>query len=138
LGAWGGFAKAAEKAGVKKNSVNPEKLNTMIAQYVQKIKSDSNLFAKLNNYNELAAYLAKDNQSLNKEIQKYATNEDATAIKAVENSDKYIRYQLKALLARNLYDANAYYQVIKDIDDAYLKAVEIIKNDKMFDKLKGK
>jgi len=133
-----GFAKAAEKAGVKKNSVNPERLNAMIAQYVQKIKADTVLFSKLNNYSELAAYLAKDNQSLNKEIQKYADNEDATAVKAVENSDKYIRYQLKALLARNLYDANAYYQVIKDIDDAYLKAVEIIRNDKLFDKLKGK
>ena len=132
------FAKTAEKAGVKKSSVNPEKLNLMIAQYVQKIKADTILFAKLNNYNDLAAYLAKDNETLNKEIQKFAANEDASNIKAVENSDKYIRYQLKAMLARNLYDVNAYYQVIKDIDDAYLKAVEIIKNDKLFDKLKGK
>ncbi|MFZ4398668.1 MAG: S41 family peptidase [Bacteroidales bacterium] len=132
------FAKAATKAGVKKNSVNPEKLNTMIGQYIQKIKSDTVLFGKLNNYNELAAYLAKDNQTLNNEIQKYAANEDASSIKAVENSDRYIRFQIKALLARNLYDANSYYMVIKDIDDAYLKAVEIIKNDKMFDKLKGK
>jgi carboxyl-terminal processing protease len=132
------FAKTAEKAGVKKNSVNSEKLNLMIAQYIQKIKSDTILFAKLNNYNDLATYLVKDNESLNKEIIKYAANEDASNIKAVENSDKYIRYQLKAMLARNLYDANAYYQIIKDIDDAYLKAVEIIKNDKLFDKLKGK
>ncbi len=132
------FAKTAEKAGVKKNSVNSEKLNLMIAQYIQKIKSDTILFAKLNNYNDLASYLVKDNESLNKEIIKYAANEDASNIKAVENSDKYIRYQLKAMLARNLYDANAYYQIIKDIDDAYLKAVEIIKNDKLFDKLKGK
>jgi len=132
------FAKTAEKAGVKKNSVNSEKLNLMIAQYIQKIKSDTILFAKLNNYNDLASYLVKDNESLNKEIIKYAANEDASNIKAVENSDKYIRYQLKAMLARNLYDANAYYQIIKDIDDAYLKAVDIIKNDKLFDKLKGK
>ncbi|NVN95511.1 MAG: S41 family peptidase [Bacteroidetes bacterium] len=132
------FAKTAEKSGVKKNSVNPEKLSLMIAQYVQKIKSDSTLFSKFNNYKDLAAYLVKDNDALNKEVQKYASIEDATAVKAVENSDKYIRYQLKALLARNLYDANAYYEVIKDIDDAYLKAVEIIKSDKMFDKLKAK
>ena len=132
------FSKTAEKAGVKKNTVNPEKLNLMVAQYIQKIKSDTILFAKLNNYIDLAAYLAKDNETLNKEMQKYAVNEDATSVKAVENSDKYIRYQLKALIARNLYDVNAYYQVIKDIDDAYLKAVEIIQNDKLFDKLKGK
>jgi carboxyl-terminal processing protease len=132
------FAKAAEKAGIKKTTVNPEKLNAMIAKYYQKLKADSSLFAKLNNYTDLAAFMAKDKDALNAEIAKFAANEDATANKAIENSDKYIRYQLKALLARNLYDMNAYYQVVKDIDDTYLKAVEIIKNDKMFDKLKGK
>jgi carboxyl-terminal processing protease len=110
----------------------------MIAKYYQKLKADSSLFAKLNNYTDLAAFMAKDKDVLNAEIAKFAANEDATANKAIENSDKYIRYQLKALLARNLYDMNAYYQVVKDIDDTYLKAVEIIKNDKMFDKLKGK
>ena len=132
------FAKAAAKAGVKKYIVNPEKLNAMMAQYLQKVKSDTTMFAKLNNYSDLAAYLSKDNETLNKEMQKYASNEDATSVKAVDNSYRYIHYQLKALLARNLYDTNAYYEVIKDIDDAYLKAVEIIKNDKLFDKLKGK
>ena len=56
--------------------------------------------------------------------------------KAVENSEKYIQVQLKAMVARNLYDLNAYYEVAKDIDDGLLKAVEIIQNDKLFDKLK--
>ncbi len=132
------FAKTAEKAGVKKLSINPDKLNAMLIQYAQKIKSDSILLTKFNSYSDLSAYLAKDNAAMNNEFKKYADNEDAAVIKAVENSDKYIKYQLKALLARNLYDANAYYEVIKDIDDAYLKAVEIITNDKMFDKLKAK
>ncbi|MCX6231793.1 MAG: S41 family peptidase [Bacteroidetes bacterium] len=132
------FNKAAEKAGIKKTSVNPEKMNAMIAKYYQKVKTDTTLFAKLNNYSDLVAYLAKDQDALNAEFAKFAATEDAGAAKAVENSDKYIRYQLKALLARNLYDMNSYYQVIKDIDDTYLKAVEIIQNDKMFDKLKGK
>ncbi len=132
------FEKAAEKAGVKKNTVNPGKLNLMIAGYIKKVKSDTALFAKFNKYNDLVAYLAKDNEAFNKEIQKYAASEDARNTKASEKSDKYIHYQLKALLARNLYDVNAYYKVIRDIDGAYLKAVEIIQKDKMFDKLKIK
>jgi hypothetical protein len=132
------FAKAAEKAGVKKNSINAEKINLMLNQYLQKIKSDTTLTLKYNNYNDLASYLASDFENFKKEITTYAKNEDETNFKASENSDKFMAYQLKALIARNLYDMNSYYQIIKDIDDAYLKAVEIIQNDKLFDKLKGK
>ena len=132
------FEKAAEKAGVKKNSINQEKINLMLAQYFQKIKSDTTLVNKYNNYTDLAAYLSTDFDSFKKEISNYAKNEDATNVKASENSDKFMTYQLKALIARNLYDVNSFYQVIKDVDDAYLKAVEIIQNDKLFDKLKGK
>jgi len=48
--------------------------------------------------------------------------------------------QIKRLLKtqRNIfvYDINSYYQVVRDIDDALIKAVEIIQNDKLFDKLK--
>lgn len=132
------FNKAAEKAGVKKNSINSEKVNIMLNQYLQKIKSDTTLTIKYNNYNDLAAFLASDFENFKKEISTYAKKEDATNIKASENSDKFMAYQLKALIARNLYDINSYYQVIKDIDDAYIKAVEIIQNDKLFDKLKEK
>ncbi len=132
------FEKVAEKAGVKKNSINQEKINLMLNQYLQKVKSDTTLVGKYNNYTDLASYLSTDFESFKKEIGNYAKTEDATNLKASENSDKFMIYQLKAMIARNLYDVNSYYQVIKEVDDAYLKAVEIIQNDKLFDKLKGK
>ena len=132
------FEKAAEKAGVKKNTVNQEKINLMLNQYIQKIKADTTLVTKYSNYTDLANYLSTDFENYKKEISNYAKNEDATNVKASDNSDKFMTYQLKALIARNLYDVNSFYQVIKDVDDAYLKAVEIIQNDKLFDKLKGK
>lgn len=132
------FEKAAEKAGVKKNTVNQEKINLMLNQYIQKVKADTTLVRKYSNYTDLANYLSTDFENYKKEISNYAKNEDATNVKASDNSDKFMTYQLKALIARNLYDVNSFYQVIKDVDDAYLKAVEIIQNDKLFDKLKGK
>ncbi len=132
------FDKVAEKAGVKKNSINSEKINMMLNSYVQKIKSDTTLTSKYANYKDLAAYLSSDTEALKTELNNFAQKEDANNVKAGDNSDKFIAYQLKSLIARNLYDVNAYYQVIKDIDDAYLKAVDIIQNDKLFDKLKGK
>jgi carboxyl-terminal processing protease len=50
-------------------------------------------------------------------------------------SDKLIRTQLKALIARNLWNIDAYYQVINDINSFYKKAVEAIQ-DNTFEKLK--
>lgn len=132
------FEKAAEKAGVKKNSINQEKINLMLNQYLQKVKSDTTLVSKYNNYTDLALYISTDFENFKKEISNYAKTEDASNVKASVNSDKFMIYQLKAMIARNLYDVNSFYQVIKDVDDAYLKAVEIIQNDKLFDKLKGK
>lgn len=132
------FEKAAEKAGVKKNSINQEKINLMLNQYLQKVKSDTTLVSKYNNYTDLALYISTDFENFKKEISNYAKTEDASNVKASDNSDKFMIYQLKAMIARNLYDVNSFYQVIKDVDDAYLKAVEIIQNDKLFDKLKGK
>jgi carboxyl-terminal processing protease len=52
-----------------------------------------------------------------------------------ENSKIYrlIRFQLKALIARNLYDITAYFKVINQIDDGFQKALEIIGNDYYFE-----
>lgn len=47
----------------------------------------------------------------------------------MERSRELILSQLKALVARNLYDIQAYFQVIMGTDPAYLKAVEVL-NDK--------
>jgi carboxyl-terminal processing protease len=48
------------------------------------------------------------------------------------SSEEFIRYQVKALIARNLWGMNHYYEVISEIDDTLLKAIEIIKSEKMF------
>lgn len=48
------------------------------------------------------------------------------------SSEEFIRHQVKALIARNLWGMNHYYEVISEIDDTLLKAIEIIKSEKMF------
>ena len=50
-------------------------------------------------------------------------------------SGPFIRVQLKALIARNLWDLSAYYQVISVLDDEFQKAVEILHDEKIFHKL---
>jgi len=48
------------------------------------------------------------------------------------SSEMFIRYQIKALIARNLWGMNQYYEVIAEIDDTLHKALEIINSEKMF------
>lgn len=50
-------------------------------------------------------------------------------------SERLIRLQLKALVARNLWDIGAYFQVINDINVVLQRAIDSI-NDNSFERLK--
>jgi carboxyl-terminal processing protease len=50
-------------------------------------------------------------------------------------SEKLIRHQLKALIARDLWNYDAYWQVINEINNFYLKALDCLKDD-TFSKMK--
>ncbi len=52
-----------------------------------------------------------------------------------EKSKKLIITQMKALLARDLYDSSAFYRIINDIDDIFSKGLEVINNDDLYNKL---
>ena len=45
---------------------------------------------------------------------------------------KQILTQMKALIARDLFDSSAYYRIINDIDDIFSKGLEVITNDKLY------
>jgi carboxyl-terminal processing protease len=59
------------------------------------------------------------------------------AEEAAKSRDMIAR-QLKALIARDLFDMSAYFQVMNPIDPVYLKGVEIINNDEEYNKLLGR
>ena len=50
-------------------------------------------------------------------------------------SKDLLETQLKALIARDLWDSNAYFQIINDINDTFKKALECFK-DNTFDKMR--
>ncbi len=54
-----------------------------------------------------------------------------------EKSSPLIRLQIKALIARDLWDMNEYYQIINQENESLRKAKEIIKSDKEYSKLLG-
>lgn len=59
------------------------------------------------------------------------------AEEATQSRDMIAR-QLKALIARDLFDMSAYFQVMNPIDPVYLKAIEIINDSIQYDKLLGR
>ena len=50
-------------------------------------------------------------------------------------SEKFIRMQIKALIARNLWEMQQYYEVVISEDNGVQKAMEILCNDKEYNKL---
>ncbi len=55
--------------------------------------------------------------------------------KGFDTSRDEITYDIKALIARNLFDVNAYFRVISHIDDELQKAINIMNDKTMFNKL---
>jgi carboxyl-terminal processing protease len=75
--------------------------------------------------------LYKNDTTLNKDNN---LPEDGTA-KDLAKSGLIIKTQIKALVARDIFGENEYYQVINKIIDAYGKAIEIISDEKIYEKL---
>ncbi|MGB0886918.1 MAG: S41 family peptidase [Vicingaceae bacterium] len=49
--------------------------------------------------------------------------------KEIATSKKAIIIRLKALIARNLWDTSAFYQIVNDLNDSYLRAIEEINSN---------
>ena len=52
-----------------------------------------------------------------------------------QRSEKYIKMQIKALIARNVWEMQQYYEVTLKEDPTLKKAIEIISNEKEYKKL---
>ena len=50
--------------------------------------------------------------------------------------EKYISYQIKFLLARNLFDYKSGIQIWYEIDNVYKQAIETIQDEKLYKKMK--
>jgi carboxyl-terminal processing protease len=53
----------------------------------------------------------------------------------LELSGEIIKHQIKALIARNLFEFKSYFQVMTQIDEGFLRAKEVIENDSNFAEL---
>ncbi len=54
---------------------------------------------------------------------------------SMEKSGKEIRYILKGIIARNLYDINSYFEIISPIDNELMHALQAMQQETLFSKL---
>lgn len=81
---------------------------------------------KFKNIDELIKFLNSDDL-LNKFV-KYANNNGVKKDKkGLKTSKKIINTQIKAYIARNMFDNDGFFPVIKDVDNTLNKAIKIIK-----------
>ena len=108
-------------------------LNEYTVQYIESRRKDL-----LKAYPDIKAYKTgfKDDQKFLDDFVSYSAAKDVPRNdKDLEASGFQIRIILKALIARNLYNMNGYFEVTGAIDDDLKKAIEVIKNDALFMKL---
>ena len=54
------------------------------------------------------------------------TEKEALEPERIAHSDHYLWLMLKAQVARNLFGIDYYYKVMKEVDDGYKKAIEVL------------
>jgi carboxyl-terminal processing protease len=108
-------------------------LNDFVLQYVEGKRKE--LLVLYPNVKAFNIGFTEDTKLLNEFVDFAASKEIPRDEKGLEASAKQIKIILKGLIARNLYNVSAYFEVIGATDDDILRAVEVLGNEEMFRKL---
>jgi carboxyl-terminal processing protease len=108
-------------------------LNNFTLQYVEENRTNlSSRFLTLEDFSEKFIV----DQEL---IGKFKALAEKEGIKFDETgwaaSEKLIYTQIKALIARNLWDISAFYEIMSEIDDEFIRAVNLLEDNAVFKKL---
>jgi len=108
-------------------------LNEFTGQYIETRRKDL-----LKAYPDIKSFKNgfTDDQKLLDEFVAFAATKDVPRNdKDLEASGLQIKTVLKGLIARNLYNLNAYFEMVGTTDDELNQAIQVIKNDSLFQKL---
>lgn len=129
------FYAYTEKAGIKKNIVKPDWIIQWVSLALKEEIKDTASTLSGDTYSEMTQKLLEDPKLFEKVAEK-AANEDKKNKEIINKSNTFIEHQIKGLIARNLYGIQYYYEVLKDTDEGYKKALEVIENGRLFRKMK--
>ena len=109
-------------------------INIFVGDYVDKNRADLQ-----KKYPDFSSYKAKFiiDDPFMKNFRELAENQGVKMNeKEYALSEELIKSQVKSLIAQQLWDVNSSYQILNQFDHEVQKAVEVIKNNSLFDKLK--
>ncbi|GAB4224794.1 MAG: S41 family peptidase [Bacteroidales bacterium] len=109
--------------------------NDFVLDYVDRERE--NLLAEYPAFDDFFQNFHVENHFLSRFLEFAQYRDIVPAPGELARSDELIRYQLKALIARNLYDYESYFKVLTGYDDGFRKALEVISNDRNFTVLAG-
>jgi carboxyl-terminal processing protease len=108
-------------------------LNEFVINYMEKSRDDLKV-----QYPDLAVFRKSfdvDEILMNRFTEFAASKEVPLDKDGLEKSGKEIKYVLKGLIARNLFDVSAYFEMISPIDHELMRAIEVMHEDNLFRKL---
>ena len=108
-------------------------MNEFVIDYMEKNrKSLNSLYPNLATFRK--DFVMDDN--LMNEFTSFAASKDVPLDnEGLETSSNEIRYIIRGLIARNLFDVSAYFEMINPIDHELMRAVEVMNEENMFRKL---
>lgn len=107
--------------------------NDFIIDYVDQERNY--LFGKYPSFEIFKNKYNVDNKFMNQFLIFAETKDISPKDNELKLSSRLIRFQLKALIARNLYDFESYFEVMTEIDDGFQKALEVLRQDSYFAEL---
>ena len=110
---------------------NTGKINEFVHLYVE--KNRKNIFNTYNNFNDFKNYFKVTDSDLS-DLANYLYEDDIKKNDYLNDfiSNSYIKNQLKALIANDLWGDTEYYKIVNEYDANILKAVEILNNEKEY------
>lgn len=124
----------AEENGVRHVNFQQSQADRMLGDLLAAMKADTAL-AGSSTYQAYMEKVLWDKEKMQEYLIGKAVAEDSAQARYARVSDRYLRTQLKALLASNLYGPEYYYQVSKDVDEAFARALQVLGNKELFDEL---
>lgn len=99
--------------------------NTYVLNFLDKNRKQ--LANQFDNFESFKSNFLIDHEFLD-EFYAYAKNKKSLEPETgdLEKSEKLIQVQLKALIARNLYNVSAYFEIINELNESYIEALKVL------------
>ncbi|MCM1169889.1 MAG: S41 family peptidase [Bacteroides sp.] len=124
----------AAKKGVPHNNFKEAQASRFLQDMLKEMQADTTL-KTARNYAEYMRNVLWDEARMNAYLLEKAQKEDENQRIYNDNSDRFLRAQIKALFASNLYGTPYFYRVTKEVDDAFSTAVRVLNDKALFDKM---